>query len=149
MPTLVLLRHGQSTWNELNLFTGWHDVDLTALGEDEARTGGRLLVEEGIEPDIVHTSLLKRAIRTANLALEECDRLWIPTHRHWRLNERHYGALQGLDKAETRAKYGDEQLNAWRRGYATPPPPLDPGDERHPRHDPRYATLPPDLLPAS
>lgn len=149
VPTLVLLRHGQSTWNEQNLFTGWHDVDLTARGEAEARRSGELLVEAGLDVDIVHTSLQKRAIRTANLALEVADRLWIPTHRHWRLNERHYGALQGLNKAETTAKYGEEQVQAWRRGYDTPPPPLDADDERHPRHDPRYAMLPPDLLPAS
>jgi len=149
VPRLVLLRHGQSQWNELDLFTGWHDVDLTARGEEEARRGGQLLVEEGIEVDIVHTSLLRRAIRTANLALEVADRLWIPTHRHWRLNERHYGALQGLNKSETRARYGEAQYVEWRRSYATPPPPLDPDDDRHPRFDPRYATLPPDLLPAS
>ncbi|HYD09300.1 MAG TPA: phosphoglyceromutase [Acidimicrobiales bacterium] len=149
MPTLVLLRHGQSEWNRLNLFTGWHDVDLTEQGEAEARSAGQLLLDEQLEVDIAHTSLQKRAIRTANLALEVADRLWIPTHRHWRLNERHYGALQGLDKAETLRKYGEEQLNAWRRGYATPPPPLERDDERHPRHDARYATLPPDLLPAS
>ena len=149
MPTLVLLRHGQSTWNELDLFTGWHDVDLTPKGEEEARAGGRLLLEEGIDVDIVHTSLLRRAIRTANLALEECDRLWIPTHRHWRLNERHYGDLQGRNKKETTQKYGAEQVKVWRRSYGTPPPPLEPTDERHPGHDPRYATLPPDVLPAT
>ena len=107
MTSLVLLRHGQSEWNEQNLFTGWHDVDLTARGEDEARHGGQLLREAGILPDVVHTSLQKRAIRTANLALEVLDRLWIPTRRHWRLNERHYGDLQGRNKAETTAKYGD------------------------------------------
>jgi 2,3-bisphosphoglycerate-dependent phosphoglycerate mutase len=149
VPTLVLLRHGQSTWNELDLFTGWHDVDLTAKGEKEARHGGRLLLEEGIEADIVHTSLLRRAIRTANLALEECDRLWIPTYRHWRLNERHYGDLQGKNKSETLRQYGEEQFTIWRRSYSTPPPALKPDDERHPIHDPRYATLPPDLLPAT
>jgi len=149
VPTLVLLRHGQSLWNEMNLFTGWHDVDLTSKGEAEARAAGELLVAEGLDVDIVHTSLQRRAIRTANLALEVADRLWIPTHRHWRLNERHYGALQGMNKAETTAKYGAAQVNVWRRSYATPPPPLDRDDERHPRHDPRYATLPPDLLPAS
>jgi 2,3-bisphosphoglycerate-dependent phosphoglycerate mutase len=149
MATLVLLRHGQSVWNEKNLFTGWHDVDLTAKGEDEAREAGRLMVAEELEVDIVHTSLQKRAIRTANLALEELDRLWIPQRRHWRLNERHYGDLQGRDKAETAAKYGAEQVHVWRRSYEIPPPPLETDDERHPRHDPRYATLPPDLLPAS
>ena len=149
MPTLVLLRHGQSTWNEQDLFTGWHDVDLTEKGELEAAAAGQLLLDEGLEVDIVHTSLLRRAIRTANLALEVADRLWIPTHRHWRLNERHYGALQGLNKTETKAKYGEAQFMEWRRSYSTPPPALDPSDERHPIHDPRYATLPPDLLPAT
>ena len=112
MPTLVLLRHGQSEWNEKNLFTGWHDVDLTALGEFEAREGGRLLRESSIDADIVHTSLQKRAIRTANLALEEMDRLWIPQTRHWRLNERHYGDLQGRNKSETAAKYGQALTRA-------------------------------------
>jgi 2,3-bisphosphoglycerate-dependent phosphoglycerate mutase len=149
VPTLVLLRHGQSTWNELDLFTGWHDVDLTPKGEAEARHGGELLRDEGIEADIVHTSLLKRAIRTANLALEECDRLWIPTYRHWRLNERHYGDLQGKNKSETLEQYGEEQFTIWRRSYSAPPPALTVEDERHPIHDPRYATLPPDLLPAT
>jgi 2,3-bisphosphoglycerate-dependent phosphoglycerate mutase len=149
VPTLVLLRHGQSTWNEQNLFTGWEVVDLSAKGEAEAIAGGQLLLDEGINADIVHTSLLKRAIRTANLALEACDRLWIPTYRHWRLNERHYGALQGLDKAETLEKLGEEQFMLFRRSYATPPPALALDDPRHPIHDTRYATLPPDLLPAS
>ena len=149
MPTLVLLRHGQSTWNELNLFTGWHDVDLTPLGEEEARRGGQLLRDAELDVDIVHTSLQRRAIRTANLALKVADRLWIPTYRHWRLNERHYGALQGLNKAETLAKFGEKQFMEWRRSYSVPPPPLDVDDERHPIHDPRYATLPPDLLPAT
>src|SRR4051812_33746037 len=149
MATLILIRHGQSEWNELNLFTGWHDVDLTAKGEDEARTAGRLLVDAGLEPDVVHTSLQKRAIRTANLALEVLDRLWIPTRRHWRLNERHYGDLQGRNKAETAEKYGADQVKLWRRSYDTPPPALTENDERHPRFDPRYAMLPPDLLPAT
>jgi 2,3-bisphosphoglycerate-dependent phosphoglycerate mutase len=149
VPTLVLLRHGQSTWNAENLFTGWHDVDLTELGEEEARTGGTLVAEAGLEVEIVHTSLQKRAIRTANLALEVLDRLWVPQRRSWRLNERHYGALQGLNKAETLAKYGPEQFQQWRRSYDVPPPPLADDDERHPRHDPRYAMLPPDVLPAS
>jgi 2,3-bisphosphoglycerate-dependent phosphoglycerate mutase len=149
VATLILLRHGQSEWNEKNLFTGWHDVDLTARGEEEARHGGRLLREAGILPDVVHTSLQKRAIRTANLALEELDRLWIPTRRHWRLNERHYGDLQGRNKAETTEKYGADQVKIWRRSYDIPPPPVDIDDERHPRFDVRYATLPPDLLPAT
>jgi 2,3-bisphosphoglycerate-dependent phosphoglycerate mutase len=149
MATLILIRHGQSEWNELNLFTGWHDVDLTPKGEEEARTAGRLIRDAGLEPDVVHTSLQKRAIRTANLALEQLDRLWIPTRRHWRLNERHYGDLQGRNKAETAEKYGDAQVKLWRRSYDTPPPSLTEDDERHPRFDPRYATLPPDLLPAT
>jgi 2,3-bisphosphoglycerate-dependent phosphoglycerate mutase len=148
VPTLVLLRHGQSTWNAENLFTGWHDVDLTELGEHEARAGGRLLGEGAFDVDVVHTSLQKRAIRTANLALEELDRLWVPQRRHWRLNERHYGDLQGRNKAETAAKYGADKVLVWRRSYDVPPPPLAEDDERHPRHDPRYAMLPPDLLPA-
>ncbi len=147
--TLVLLRHGQSEWNALNLFTGWHDVDLTELGEQEARAGGAALLDAGLLPDVVHTSLQKRAIRTANLTLEVMDRLWIPVRRSWRLNERHYGALTGLDKKETVEKYGPEQVHVWRRSYDTPPPALDPGDERHPSHDPRYAHLPTDLLPAT
>jgi 2,3-bisphosphoglycerate-dependent phosphoglycerate mutase len=147
--TLVLIRHGQSEWNALNLFTGWHDVDLTELGETEARAGGVALTEAGLVPDVLHTSLQKRAIRTAQLALEEMDRLWIPVRRSWRLNERHYGALTGLDKKETVEKYGKEQVQIWRRSYDTPPPALDPADERHPSHDPRYASLPADVLPAT
>jgi 2,3-bisphosphoglycerate-dependent phosphoglycerate mutase len=149
MSTLVLVRHGQSTWNKENLFTGWHDVDLSEQGEEEARKAGRLLAAEGIEPDVAHTSLQRRAIRTLNLALEELDRLWIPVTRHWRLNERHYGALQGLNKAETEQKYGRDQFLLWRRSYATPPPPLEWDDERHPRFDPRYADLDPSLLPST
>jgi 2,3-bisphosphoglycerate-dependent phosphoglycerate mutase len=147
VPTLILLRHGQSEWNEKDLFTGWIDVDLTARGEDEARAGGRALSAAGIVPTIVHTSLLTRAIRTANLALEEAGALWIPVRRTWRLNERHYGDLQGRNKAETKAKYGEEQFLAWRRSYATPPPPLAPDDERSQQHDPRYADLPPGVVP--
>src|SRR5688500_4628204 len=149
MYTLVLLRHGQSTWNQENLFTGWHDVDLTELGEEEAREAGRLLAEEGLDVDVCHTSLQIRAIRTADLALTELERLWIPIKRHWRLNERHYGDLQGRNKRETAEKYGDEQVHVWRRSYDVPPPALEPADDRHPRHDPRYALLAPDLLPAS
>jgi 2,3-bisphosphoglycerate-dependent phosphoglycerate mutase len=149
MATLVLLRHGQSEWNEKNLFTGWHDVDLTPRGEDEARAAGTRLLASGVEPDVVHTSLQRRAIRTANLALEVLDRLWIPTRRHWRLNERHYGDLQGRNKAETAEKYGPDQVKLWRRSYDTPPPPVGDDDPRHPRFDPRYATLPPDILPAT
>ena len=149
MYSLVLLRHGQSTWNKENLFTGWHDVDLTALGEEEAREAGRLLAAEGLDVDVCHTSLQIRAIRTADLALTELQRLWIPVKRHWRLNERHYGDLQGKNKKETADQYGDDQVHVWRRSYDTPPPPLGPDDDRHPRHDPRYALLAPDLLPAS
>ncbi|MGD9798300.1 MAG: phosphoglyceromutase [Acidimicrobiia bacterium] len=146
---LVLVRHGQSLWNELNLFTGWHDVDLTRKGEDEARHAGRLLADAGLEVDVVHTSLQLRAIRTADLALEACGRLWIPVRRSWRLNERHYGDLQGKDKAETTRQYGEDQVKVWRRSYDVPPPPVGPDDERHPRFDPRYADLAPDLLPAT
>src|SRR5581483_8334093 len=149
MPTLVLLRHGESTWNKENRFTGWYDADLSEAGEAEARASGGLLVEEGLGADVVHTSVQKRAIRTANLALEACDRLWIPVRRHWRLNERHYGDLQGLNKKETTDRYGEEQVFLWRRSYDVPPPPLAPDDERHPRFDPRYAGLPPELLPAA
>src|SRR5690349_11424054 len=122
MPTLVLLRHGQSEWNLENLFTGWVDVDLSDTGVKEAKQGGVLLREQNVLPDVLHTSLLIRAIRTATLALEECGRSWIPVRRSWRLNERHYGALQGLDKSATKDKYGDEQFMLWRRSYDTPPP---------------------------
>jgi 2,3-bisphosphoglycerate-dependent phosphoglycerate mutase len=146
--TLILLRHGQSTWNLENRFTGWTDVDLTPAGEDEARRAGRLLLEESILPDVAHTSVLVRAISTLYLTLAEMERLWIPVRRHWRLNERHYGALQGLDKAETARKHGEEQVQIWRRSYDLLPPLLDPADERHPGHDRRYAGLTPDLLPA-
>ncbi len=147
MPKLVLLRHGQSVWNRDNLFTGWTDVDLTDRGIAEARQAGQLLREEGFDFDLAYTSLLKRAIRTLWLTLDEMDLMWIPVVRHWRLNERHYGALQGLDKAETAARHGEEQVLVWRRSYSTPPPPLSPGDERHPRRDRRYAELSDDQLP--
>jgi 2,3-bisphosphoglycerate-dependent phosphoglycerate mutase len=146
---LVLLRHGQSTWNEANLFTGWYDADLTEKGRNEAIEGGRLMAEADVLPDVVHTSLQTRAIRTAQLSLDEMDRLWIPVRRHWRLNERHYGDLQGKDKLQTGEEHGADQVHIWRRSYDTPPPPLGLDDERHPRHDPRYASLPPDVLPAS
>jgi 2,3-bisphosphoglycerate-dependent phosphoglycerate mutase len=149
MSTLVLLRHGESEWNRQNRFTGWADVDLTEVGEAQARDGGRRMAEAGFAPDVVHTSVQKRAIRTANLALEELDRLWIPTRRHWRLNERHYGTLQGLDKSETAAKFGEDQVKIWRRSYDVPPEPLDWDDPRHPRFDERYRVLPPHVLPAS
>jgi len=149
VPTLILLRHGQSVWNEKDLFTGWTDVDLTPRGEDEARAAGRALAAAGVLPTIVHTSLLTRAIRTADLTLAELGRLWIPVRRSWRLNERHYGDLQGRNKAETRERYGEAQFRAWRRSYATPPPPLPPGDERSSVDDPRYAGLPPEVVPAT
>lgn len=149
MGTLVLLRHGQSTWNAENLFTGWVDVDLTPAGEEEARRAGRQLAEAGVLPDVVHTSLQVRAIRSADLALAACGRAWIPVRRTWRLNERHYGALQGRDKRETAQRYGAEQVKRWRRSYDEPPPPLDPDDPMHPRHDARYAALPDDVLPAA
>lgn len=147
--SLVLLRHGQSTWNLENLFTGWYDADLSEQGRAEAVDAGRALADAGVIPTVVHTSLQTRAIRTANLALDELDRLWLPVRRSWRLNERHYGALQGLDKKATAEQYGLDQVKIWRRSYDVPPPPLDPDDERHPRFDPRYADLAPDLLPAS
>ena len=138
---LVLCRHGQSDWNLKNLFTGWKDVDLTQQGIQEAVDAGRLLREMGYEFDIAYTSVLKRAIRTLWLVLDEMDLMWIPVVRDWRLNERHYGALQGLNKAETAAKYGDDQVHIWRRSYDIPPPELEADDERHPSHDPRYAGI--------
>jgi 2,3-bisphosphoglycerate-dependent phosphoglycerate mutase len=147
--TLVLLRHGESTWNLENRFTGWTDVGLTDRGRAEAVEAGRLMRETGLTFDVVHTSLLLRATATANLALDEMALHWLPVKRHWRLNERHYGALQGLDKKETSERHGKDQVFAWRRGYDTPPPPLDREDERHPGHDRRYAELTPDLLPAT
>lgn len=139
--TLVLLRHGHSEWNAKNLFTGWVDVDLNDQGRAEALNGGRLLAEKGLLPDVVHTSVLRRAINTANIALDACDRHWIPVRRSWRLNERHYGALQGLDKAATRDKYGDEQFMLWRRSFDTPPPPIELGSEYDQSGDPRYAGI--------
>ena len=138
MSTLILLRHGRSDWNEKNLFTGWVDVDLIDRGRQEALRGGELIMESGILPDVVHTSLLRRAITTANIALDACDRHWIPVRRDWRLNERHYGALQGLDKAATRDKYGDEQFMLWRRSFDTPPPEIDEDNEFAQTGDPRY-----------
>jgi 2,3-bisphosphoglycerate-dependent phosphoglycerate mutase len=139
--TLVLLRHGESTWNALNQFTGWVDVDLSEKGVAEATRGGALLKESGVLPDVVHTSLLRRAIRTANIALDGCDRHWIPVIRNWRLNERHYGALQGKNKKQTLEAYGEEQFMLWRRSYDTPPPPLDDSSEFSQAADPRYADL--------
>ena len=141
MYTLVLLRHGESTWNKENRFTGWTDVDLSELGRDEAKKAGQLLEAEGYVFDVAYTSVLKRAIRTLWAVLDEMDLMWIPVHRHWRLNERHYGALQGLNKAETAAKHGDAQTKIWRRSYDVPPPALTPDDPRHPGKDPRYAKL--------
>jgi 2,3-bisphosphoglycerate-dependent phosphoglycerate mutase len=149
MSQLILLRHGQSTWNLENLFTGWTDVGLTPLGEDEARESGKLMDEEGLAPDILHTSVLVRAIKTAEVALDVMGRQYLPVRRSWRLNERHYGALQGLNKKETAERHGDEQVLIWRRSYDIAPPPLDRDDERHPSHDRRYAELPPDLIPAT
>jgi 2,3-bisphosphoglycerate-dependent phosphoglycerate mutase len=146
---LVLLRHGQSTWNLENRFTGWEDVPLTEQGEREAHEAARLLSDAAIRPDVVHTSLLVRAIQTADLCLTDMGLAWLPVRRHWRLNERHYGGLQGLNKKETAEKYGDEQVQVWRRSYATPPPALATDDSRHPRHDPRYRELPPEVLPGA
>jgi len=146
---LILVRHGQSTWNVENLFTGWKDVDLSDQGRIEAREAGRQLLKEGIKPDIAFTSVLKRAIRTLWIILDEMDRMWLPVERSWRLNERHYGALQGLNKAQTVAKHGEAQVKIWRRSYDIPPPPLETSDERHPRFDERYASLNPSDLPAT
>jgi 2,3-bisphosphoglycerate-dependent phosphoglycerate mutase len=147
MIKLVLLRHGESTWNLENRFTGWHDVDLSPRGVEEAKEAGRLLREGGYVFDLAHTSVLKRAIRTLWITLDGLDQMWIPVAKSWRLNERHYGALQGLNKAETAAKYGDAQVKIWRRSYADPPPALTPDDERYPGRDPRYAGLSGDELP--
>jgi 2,3-bisphosphoglycerate-dependent phosphoglycerate mutase len=146
---LVLVRHGQSDWNAKNLFTGWTDVDLTAQGEREARAAGRTLAEAGLTFDIAFTSVLTRAIRTLWLVLDEMQLMWIPVENSWRLNERHYGSLQGLDKAQTTAKHGEAQVKIWRRSYDIPPPPIPESDERHPRHDARYAGLAPSVLPAT
>ncbi len=145
---LILLRHGESEWNAKNLFTGWVDVNLSEKGRAEAKRGGELLKERGLLPNIVHTSLLRRAINTSQIALDECDRSWIPVHRSWRLNERHYGALQGKDKAQTLAAYGEEQFMLWRRSFDVPPPPIEDNDEFSQAHDPRYADLG-DALPKS
>ncbi|MGQ9859490.1 MAG: 2,3-diphosphoglycerate-dependent phosphoglycerate mutase [Thermodesulfobacteriota bacterium] len=149
MRKLVLLRHGESIWNLENRFTGWTDVDLSERGIQEAHEAGRLLKDQGYSFDVCFTSVLKRAIRTLWIVLDEMDLMWLPTHISWRLNERHYGALQGLNKKETADRYGMEQVHAWRRSYDVPPPPLDRDDERHPRFDPRYANLDPKDLPSS
>jgi 2,3-bisphosphoglycerate-dependent phosphoglycerate mutase len=145
--TLVLLRHGESEWNVANLFTGWYDCDLTAKGEAQAQAGGKLMAERGVLPDVVHTSVLTRAIRTAEIALREAGRDWVPVRRHWRLNERHYGDLQGLNKAETTAKHGADKVKVWRRSYDVPPPAMSRDDQRNVRYDPRYAALPPEVVP--
>jgi 2,3-bisphosphoglycerate-dependent phosphoglycerate mutase len=147
--TLILLRHGESEWNAKNLFTGWVDVDLNAKGEAEARRGGELLAQSGLLPDTLHTSLLRRAIRTAEIALNVCDRHWIPVIRNWRLNERHYGALQGKDKKATLEQFGEEQFMLWRRSYDVPPPPIDPNDEFAQTGDARYSWLPESAVPAT
>jgi 2,3-bisphosphoglycerate-dependent phosphoglycerate mutase len=146
---LILLRHGESTWNVENLFTGWTDVPLSDRGEREARDAGALIKEAGLRPAVVHESLLIRAIQTTQLALRAMELSWIPIRRSWRLNERHYGALQGLNKKQTAEQYGEEQVKLWRRSYDTRPPALEPSDDRHPSHDARYASLPPELLPAT
>ncbi len=149
MHKLVLLRHGQSSWNHENRFTGWTDVDLTEVGKGEARAAGKLFRQEGYEFDRVYTSVLRRAIRTAWLALDEMDRMWLPLTPDWRLNERHYGSLQGLDKSETAAQFGEEQVRIWRRSYNVPPPPLEKSDSRYPGHDPRYKGLSAAQLPVT
>ena len=148
MPSLVLLRHGQSTWNLDNKFTGWQECGLSPLGVEEATRAGRLLAEAVVDVDVLHTSLQDRAIATANLALDQIGRSWVPVHRHWRLNERHYGDLEGRDKAETAALHSAEQVRVWRRSYDVPPPSIGPDDPRHPSNNPRYASLPSDVLPA-
>jgi 2,3-bisphosphoglycerate-dependent phosphoglycerate mutase len=147
MYKIVFMRHGESTWNLENRFTGWTDVDLTEKGIAEARDAGKLLKEAGFDFDLAYTSVLKRAIRTLWVTLDEMDRMWLPVVHNWRLNERHYGALQGLNKAETAAKYGDEQVMIWRRSYDVPPNPLQPSDPRSSAHDPRYARLKPEEIP--
>ncbi len=149
MTKLVLIRHGQSVWNKANLFTGWTDVDLSEQGVLEATKAGENLKSAGYDFDVCYTSVLTRAIKTLHLVLEGMDRLWLPVHKSWRLNERHYGALQGLNKAETAAKYGDDQVHIWRRSYTTPPPSLEQGDDRHPGTDPRYAGLDPADVPSA
>lgn len=149
MYKIVLLRHGESQWNLENRFTGWTDVNLTAEGEKQARAAGEVLKKEGFKFDVAYTSVLTRAIRTLNLALEEMGLNYIPVIKHWRLNERHYGALQGLDKAETAAKHGEDQVKIWRRSYDIPPPPLEESDERHPANEAQYADLPKDDKPAT
>lgn len=149
MAELVLLRHGQSEWNKLNLFTGWYDCDLTDAGAAEAAAAGSMMADAGFTPDVLHTSLQIRAIRTANLALDAMGLLWVPVRRSWRLNERHYGELTGADKAETTRRFGEDQVKIWRRSYDVPPPPIEATNEFNPNDDPRYAALPPELVPTS
>lgn len=148
MYKLVLIRHGESLWNQENRFTGWQDVDLSEKGRAEALKGGKALKERGFTFDVAYTSVLKRAINTLNLVLQELDQVWLPVHKEWRLNERHYGALQGLNKSETAARHGEEQVKIWRRSYDTPPPAMALSDERHPSHDQRYKDIDPKLLPS-
>ncbi|HEV2952508.1 MAG TPA: 2,3-diphosphoglycerate-dependent phosphoglycerate mutase [Candidatus Dormibacteraeota bacterium] len=149
MSTLILLRHGESEWNLANRFTGWVDVGLSEKGMEEAKEGGRLMAEAGLRPSVLHTSVLRRAIQTANLALDEMGLGWVPVRRSWRLNERHYGSLQGLNKKETADRYGEDKVKVWRRSYDIPPPALTVDDERHPRFDSRYAGLAPEILPVA
>lgn len=148
MYKLVLIRHGESQWNQENRFTGWQDVDLSEKGRAEALKGGNALKEKGFKFDVAYTSVLKRAIHTLDYVLNQVDQVWLPVHKEWRLNERHYGALQGLNKAETAAKHGEEQVKIWRRSYDTPPPAMDKNDPRHPSHDPRYKGVPANELPS-
>ncbi|MGZ3771114.1 MAG: 2,3-diphosphoglycerate-dependent phosphoglycerate mutase [Bdellovibrio sp.] len=149
MYKLVLVRHGESIWNQENRFTGWQDVDLSEKGRAEAIKGGKALKEAGFTFDIAYTSVLKRAIKTLDIVLDQLDQVWLPVHKEWRLNERHYGALQGLNKSETAARHGEEQVKIWRRSYDTPPPAMDVNDPRHPIHDPRYKGIDPQLLPSN
>ncbi len=148
MYKLVLIRHGESVWNQENRFTGWQDVDLSEKGRAEALKGGKSLAEKGFTFDIAYTSVLKRAIKTLDFVLDQVDQVWLPVHKDWRLNERHYGALQGLNKSETAARHGEEQVKIWRRSYDIPPPPMETTDPRHPTHDPRYKHVNPKLLPS-
>lgn len=148
MYKLVLIRHGESVWNQENRFTGWQDVDLSDKGRAEALKGGKALKDKGFTFDVAYTSVLKRAIKTLNFVLDELDQVWLPVHKDWRLNERHYGALQGLNKAETAARHGEEQVKIWRRSYDVPPPVMETSDPRHPSHDPRYKDVPAQLLPS-
>lgn len=149
MYKLVLVRHGESVWNQENRFTGWQDVDLSEKGRAEATKGGKALKENGFSFDVAYTSVLKRAIKTLDIVLDQLDQVWLPVHKDWRLNERHYGALQGLNKSETAARHGEDQVKIWRRSYDVPPPAMDANDPRHPSHDPRYKGVDPQLLPSN